>query len=168
MALRSSLLAVLASTSLALAGQLAAQEWERPPECTVRDEATLEGRNWWFHLRVGDLELRTGRLRAAERAFREGLAVEPGDHRLWSGLARVEAARGRWRRVLEHAARAGGRADLATLALTGDAHAALGDPVKAEEAYAAVETGYAENPEPYAPCAPAPSTSAAARGPAPG
>jgi tetratricopeptide (TPR) repeat protein len=104
----------------------------------------------WFHLRVGDLELRTGRLRQAERAFREGLAVEPGDHRLYAALARVEAARGRWRRVLEHGARAGERADLATLALMGDAHAALGDPVKAEEMYAEVEAGYAENPEPYA------------------
>ena len=50
----------------------------------------------WFHLRVGDLELRNGRLRQAERAFREGLAVEPGDHRLYAGLARVEAARGRF------------------------------------------------------------------------
>jgi tetratricopeptide (TPR) repeat protein len=104
----------------------------------------------WFHLRVGDLELRNGRLRQAERAFREGLAVEPGDHRLYAGLARVEAARGRWRRVLAYGARAGGRADLATLALMGDAHAALGDARKAEELFAAVEAGYAENPEPYA------------------
>ncbi len=104
----------------------------------------------WFHLRVGDLELRTGRLRQAERAFREGLLLEPGDHRLYAGLARVEAARGRWRRVLEHGARAGERADLATLALMGDAHAALGNAARAEEMYAAVEAGYAENPEPYA------------------
>lgn len=104
----------------------------------------------WFHLRVGDLELRNGRLRQAERAFREGLAVEPGDHRLYAGLARVEAARGRWRKVLEYGAYAGDRADLATLALMGDAHAALGDGAKAEELYADVEAGYAENPEPYA------------------
>ncbi|HEX6371925.1 MAG TPA: tetratricopeptide repeat protein [Longimicrobium sp.] len=104
----------------------------------------------WFHLRVGDLELRSGRLRQAERAFREGLAVEPGDQRLYAGLARVEAARGRWRRVLRYGAHAGGRADLATLALMGDAHAALGDEAKAERMYAAVEAGYAGNPEPYA------------------
>jgi tetratricopeptide (TPR) repeat protein len=104
----------------------------------------------WFHLRVGDYELRAGRLRHAERAFREGLAVEPGDHRLYAGLARVEAARGRWRRVLEMGARAGGRADLATVALMGDAHAALGDTAAAETMYAAVEASYAENPEPFA------------------
>jgi tetratricopeptide (TPR) repeat protein len=104
----------------------------------------------WFHLRVGDFELRAGRLRHAERAFREGLAVEPGDTRMYAGLARVEAARGRWRRVLEHGARAGDRADLATLALLGDAHAALGEPAQAEKMYAAVEAGYAGNPEPFA------------------
>lgn len=104
----------------------------------------------WFHLRVGDFELRAGRLRQAERAFREGLAVEPGDHRLYAGLARVEAARGRWRRVLDYGARAGERADLATLALMGDAHAALGRPAEAEAMYAAVEAGYAANPEPFA------------------
>ncbi|HEU4880791.1 MAG TPA: tetratricopeptide repeat protein [Longimicrobium sp.] len=104
----------------------------------------------WFHLRVGDIELRNGRLRQAERAFREGLAVEPGDHRLYAGLARVEAARGRWRRVLEYGARTGDRADLATLALMGDAHAALGEDARAEEMYAAVEDGYAANPEPFA------------------
>ena len=104
----------------------------------------------WFHLRVGDFELRAGRLRHAERALREGLAVEPGDARLYAGLARVEAARGRWRRVLEYGARAGGRADLATLALMGDAHAALGESARAEAMYARVEAGYAASPEPYA------------------
>lgn len=104
----------------------------------------------WFHLRVGDFELRAGRPRHAERAFREGLAAEPGDARLYAGLARVEAARGRWRRVLEHGARAGERADLATLALMGDAHAALGKEKEAAAMYARVEAGYAANPEPYA------------------
>jgi hypothetical protein len=47
MALRSALLAVLASTSFALSGDAAAQEWQRP-ECTVHDTATLEGRNCAF------------------------------------------------------------------------------------------------------------------------
>jgi tetratricopeptide (TPR) repeat protein len=104
----------------------------------------------WFHLRVGDFELRAGRIRHAERAFREGLAVEPGDARLYAGLARVEAARGRWRRVLRYGARAGGRADLATLALMGDAHAALGQRAQAGAMYARVEAGHAANPEPFA------------------
>ena len=47
MALRNFLLAMLASASLALSGDAAAQEWERP-ECTVHDAATLEGRNCSF------------------------------------------------------------------------------------------------------------------------
>ena len=104
----------------------------------------------WFHLRVGDFELRAGRLRHAERAFRQGLAVEPGDARLYVGLARVEAARGRWRKVLELGARAGERADLATLALLGAAHAALGRSASAAAMHARVEAGYAANPEPFA------------------
>jgi len=49
----------------------------------------------WFHLRVGDLALRSGRLPEAEFAFRQGLEVFPGDYRLLAGLARLEAARGR-------------------------------------------------------------------------
>ncbi|HEX2077049.1 MAG TPA: hypothetical protein VHG08_05045 [Longimicrobium sp.] len=61
MAFRISLLAVLASTSLALAGRSAAQEWERP-ECTVHDQATLEGRNCAF-------------LRAVRRMGRDTLAA---------------------------------------------------------------------------------------------
>src|SRR2546428_13488782 len=55
----------------------------------------------WFHLRVGDLALRTGRLTEAKFAFRQGLEVFPGDYRLLAGLARLEAARGRWRRAID-------------------------------------------------------------------
>jgi hypothetical protein len=47
MALRTALLAVLVSTSLALPGGAAAQGSERP-ECTVHDAVTLEGRNCSF------------------------------------------------------------------------------------------------------------------------
>src|SRR5439155_21314725 len=56
----------------------------------------------WFHLRVGDLALRTGRLTEADFAFRAGLDVVPGDYRMLAGLARLEASRGRWRRVIEY------------------------------------------------------------------
>jgi hypothetical protein len=47
MALRTALLALLASTSLVLPGGAAAQGAE-PPECTVHDAAALEGRNCSF------------------------------------------------------------------------------------------------------------------------
>jgi tetratricopeptide (TPR) repeat protein len=94
--------------------------------------------------------MRAGRLRQAEDALRAGLAVEPGDARLYAALARLEALRGRWRRAVAYGEAAGGRADLATLALVGDAHAALGDRAVAEAWWRKVEEGYAANPEPYA------------------
>ena len=104
----------------------------------------------WFHLRVGDLEARHGWLGRAEYAFRAGLAVNPGDARLYAALARLEWQRQRWARVIAYGELAGGRADLATLAVLGDARAALGDADAAEALYARVEADHAANPEPYA------------------
>ena len=88
----------------------------------------------WFHLRVGDLELRNGRLDAARRAFRAGLAANPEDYRLLGEMARLAAARGEWQAALE----LGGRAlaqvlDPATLAVMSDAALASGDSAQAEE-----------------------------------
>jgi tetratricopeptide (TPR) repeat protein len=82
----------------------------------------------WFHLRVGDLALRYGRLREAQAAFDAGLADSPDDHRLLAARARLAAARRAWR----HAVSDGERAlavsfDPATLGLLADAYAALGD-----------------------------------------
>jgi len=94
----------------------------------------------WLHLRVGDLELRGGHLGAAQSAFRAGLAVAPQDARLLSAMARLEAARGRWRRAVELGERAIAIApDPATLGLIGDGYAALGDPARAEEYFHTME-----------------------------
>jgi tetratricopeptide (TPR) repeat protein len=103
----------------------------------------------WFHLRVGDIALRNGRLREAERAFRDGLAVEPGDARIAAAVARLCAARGQWHETIRWATRAGAGADLATRALIGDARAALGDLPAAERAYADAERFAEENTEPF-------------------
>lgn len=103
----------------------------------------------WFHLRVADLELRQGKLRQAAREFEAGLAARPEDPRLLGGLARLAAVRGRWGAAIQYAERAGDAADLATLALLGDAHAALGHPETAERYYDAVEAAAAANPEPF-------------------
>jgi tetratricopeptide (TPR) repeat protein len=103
----------------------------------------------WFQLRVGDLELRYGRLADAERALRDGLAVVPDDPRLLAALARVAAARGRWRDVVAYAERADSGADIATLALLGDAQAALGDAPSAAGWYVRAERLAAERPEPF-------------------
>lgn len=103
----------------------------------------------WFHLRVGDLELRHGRLSDAEAALTAGLAVAPDDPRLLGALARLEAARSRWRAAIRYGVRAGDGADIATLAVVGDAHAALGDSATAETWYGRAEQLAAERPEPF-------------------
>lgn len=111
----------------------AAEDAERRPELPREQRA-------WFHLRAGDLELRVGRLRAAERALRAGLAANPEDRRVLAALARLEAARGDWPRAIEYGDRAIAVAlDPATLGVVSDAHAALGDTAKAAEYVRAME-----------------------------
>jgi tetratricopeptide (TPR) repeat protein len=88
----------------------------------------------WFHLRVGDLELRSGRLDAAEEAFRAGLATFPDDYRLHVAMARLEAARGRWDEAVAHAEEALAVApEPGTFALLSEIHTASGDPGAAAE-----------------------------------
>lgn len=94
----------------------------------------------WFHLRVGDLELRSGYPRSAERAYGAGLAAAPDDARLLAAMARLESARGRRRDAIAFGERSIAIApDPATLGLIGDAYAALGDSAKAREYIHAME-----------------------------
>jgi hypothetical protein len=103
----------------------------------------------WFHLRIADLELRHGNLRAAARAIENGLAVRPGDPRLYAAYARHAAAQRNWNAVIRYGTLAGNSADIATLALIGDAYAARGDRMNAGRSYARVEQAQRENPEPF-------------------
>lgn len=103
----------------------------------------------WFHLRMADLELRSGRLRVAERALKAALLAAPEDGRLWAARARLHALDGKWRDVLRAVERAGDRADIATTALAGDAYAALGDSALALKAWDAAEAQARANPEPF-------------------
>ena len=50
----------------------------------------------WFDLRIGDLELRRGRLREAGKAFASGLSEAPEDYRLLGAEARLHAAKKDW------------------------------------------------------------------------
>ncbi|MEW5914920.1 MAG: tetratricopeptide repeat protein [Gemmatimonadota bacterium] len=103
----------------------------------------------WFHLRVADIELRSGRLRVAARALEDGLRAAPDDGRLWAAKARLHALRGEWREVLRSVERAGDRADIATTALAGDAYAALGDSLKAQGIRREAQEMALANPEPF-------------------
>ena len=86
----------------------------------------------WFHYRVGELEMRAGRLESADSAFKRALAVFPTDYRALGALARLSAMSEDWRGAIDYGARAIAlHLDPATLGTMSDAYAALGDSVQA-------------------------------------
>jgi tetratricopeptide (TPR) repeat protein len=104
----------------------------------------------WFQFRVGDLALRTGRLRTAEAAFRDGLAIEPEDPRLLAAMARLFAVRGDPAEAIAWGDRAiAVQLDPATLGVVGDAYAALGDRAKAAEYFRTMEVAVTAQPGPF-------------------
>ena len=133
-------------THLDVAPRLA--RWEeisgRPDEARVllvasRDEALRRAelpreQAAWFHLRLADLDLRHGRVDSADAALRAGLMLVPGDYRLLTAMARVEAARESWPRAIEHGEAAMATVlEPATLALLSEIHAASGETALAAE-----------------------------------
>lgn len=104
----------------------------------------------WFHLRVADFALRHGRIEPAEQALQRGYDVAPDDYRLEALQARLNAARGDWRGVLE----AGNRSiaqvlDPATLGLMADAAARTGDRAASAEYARTMLVAVAAQPGPY-------------------
>jgi tetratricopeptide (TPR) repeat protein len=86
----------------------------------------------WFHYRLGDLELRAGRVAAADSAMRAGLAIDPEDSRVLGGLARVAFERREWQRAVDFGERAAAvLLDPATLGVVSRAYAELGDTAQA-------------------------------------
>ena len=71
-------------------------------EASRRVDLTADQRTW-FALRLADLELRHGNLRAAGKAIDAGLQLSPRDWRLNSAQARLEAANGSWRAASRYA-----------------------------------------------------------------
>lgn len=104
----------------------------------------------WFIFRSADLDLRTGRLRTAERALRAGLALEPNDPRLLAAMARLAAVRGKPRDAIAWGDRAiAVQLDPATLGIVGDAYAALGDTAKSREYFSTMEVAVTAQPGAY-------------------
>jgi tetratricopeptide (TPR) repeat protein len=86
----------------------------------------------WFHYRVGELEMRVGRVESADSAFKRALAVFPADYRALGALARLSAMSEDWRGAIDYGARAIGlHLDPTTLGTMSDAYAALGDSAQA-------------------------------------
>jgi len=104
----------------------------------------------WFHLRLGDIDMRNGRMRSARRLFEDGLAVAPNDYRLLDAMSHLEAVEGNPKKAIEYGERGIAiKLDPATLGTMGDAYAALGDKAKAEEFYKTMEVAVAGQPGAY-------------------
>lgn len=108
-------------------------------EAMTRRDITREAKAW-FHLRVGDLELRAEAWHEANAAYRAGLAVEPSDPRLLQAMARLADAMGNHHAVIAWGERAiGAQMEPITLALVTRAYAALGQQDRAAEYDAALQ-----------------------------
>ena len=108
-------------------------------EASMRVDLTAEQRAW-FALRLADLELRHGNLRAAGAAIDAGLHASPRDWRLLLALARLEAAHGSWQTVSRYADEVIAQAPVPeAFALAASAKRALGMNEDAEALEAALE-----------------------------
>ncbi|MBW3629741.1 MAG: tetratricopeptide repeat protein [Gemmatimonadetes bacterium] len=119
-------------------------------------EAALRGgriageRAAWMHLRIGDLELRNGRLDEAEEAFRAGLAAFPGDYRILAAMARLEAARRNWERSTAYGDAVLGQVlDPSVLIMLSEVAAARGDTAAAAEYAQVLEISIQEQKSAY-------------------
>ena len=104
----------------------------------------------WFHLRLGDVDIRNGRMRRARASFVEGLAVAPNDYRLLDAMSHLAAVEGNPKDAIEYGERGIAiKLDPATLGTIGDAYAVLGNRAKAEEYYKTMEIAVAGQPGAY-------------------
>jgi tetratricopeptide (TPR) repeat protein len=93
----------------------------------------------WTRVQLGKLFFSRGELRAAARQHRAALAAFPGYVYALDGLARTEAARGRFARAIALERAAVERYPLPELVgFLGDLYGAAGRPAKAHEQYALV------------------------------
>lgn len=104
----------------------------------------------WFHLRLGDIDMRNGRMRGARSLFEDGLAIQPNDYQLLDAMSHLEAVESNPKKAIEYGERGIAiELDPATLGTIGDAYAALGDRAKAEEYYKTMEVAVAGQPGAY-------------------
>jgi tetratricopeptide (TPR) repeat protein len=115
-----------------------------------RDPRTPREQIAWFWLRLGDIELRAGRLSAADTAYHAGLMIQPGDYRLLAALAHLSAIENRWSDAIKYGDDAiAQNLDPATLGILADAHTALGDTARGAEYARALDVGVRSQPGAY-------------------
>jgi len=101
----------------------------------------------WFRLRLADIEMRNGRLRGAGEALDAASAILPGDYRILAAQTRLAALKNDWRQAVKLGDSTIALVpDPATLGIIGEAHASLGDSVKAEEYYRTMEVAVSGQP----------------------
>ncbi len=94
----------------------------------------------WFWLRIGDLQLRRGKVAEAASDYRRGLAEHADDYRLLTAMAKLEGARHQWKSAIDYGEQAVAVSfDPATLGVISDSYLALGDSARAEEYAHAME-----------------------------
>jgi tetratricopeptide (TPR) repeat protein len=104
----------------------------------------------WFWLRLGDLQLRRGRMSDAAAAYERGLGVHENDYRLLAAMAKLEAARQHWQAAIDFGQRAVAVSlDPATLGTISDAYAALGDSARARDYAHAMEIAVSKQATAY-------------------
>ena len=115
-----------------------------------RDPRTPREQVAWFWLRVGDIEMRAGRLPKADSAYRAGLAAHPNDYRVLTALARLAANERRWQDAIGFANEAVAQVlDPATLGILSEAYAAIDDTVQSREYARALEVAVRGQPGEY-------------------
>lgn len=104
----------------------------------------------WFYLRVGDIDVRNGRLRSARSLFDDGLKIEPNDYRLLDAMSHLEAIEGNPKKAIEYGQRGIAiKLDPATLGTIGDAYRSIGDTAQAEQYYKTMEVAVSGQPGAY-------------------
>jgi tetratricopeptide (TPR) repeat protein len=104
----------------------------------------------WFYLRLGDIEMRNGRLRTARSLLDRGLEIEPNDYRLLDAMSHLEAIEGNPKKAIDYGERGIAiKLDPSTLGTIGDAYAAIGDTAQAEQYYKTMEVAVAGQPGAY-------------------
>lgn len=103
----------------------------------------------WFHYRLGELELRAGRLESADSSFRLGLAVHPTDYRILGAMARLAAAREQWARSIEYGEQAIAiQLDPGALGTISASYRAVGDTAQARSYAKAMTANALQQPGP--------------------
>lgn len=104
----------------------------------------------WYWLRLGDVELRSGRADAAESAYKRGLAHHPGDYRILAALAHLSAVRHQWKQAVSYGQDAiASNLDPATLGTLSDAYFAMGDTAESAEYARALDVAVLKQPGAY-------------------